>query len=252
MSKIKKNKEILYGLHPVLESLSAARREFIELYLAKTRISKPIQKIFDLVENLHIPVKNVTSSELEHMTGTASHQGVGLMTGAFPTIHVQDLINKKKKGGGTRFLLLLDNIVDPQNFGALIRTALCAGIDGVVIPKNRSASPTPAVSKASAGALEHIDITLVTNLVDSIKLLQKQGVWIIGMDGSADQSVYEIDFHSDIAIVIGGEGKGIRPLVKKNCDYLISIPQKGPVGSLNASAAGAIVMYEAFRQRNSL
>ena len=144
---------------------------------------------------------------------------------------------------------MLDNILDPQNLGAVIRTALCAGVDGVVMPKDHSAPPTPAVSKASAGALEHIRLSIVTNLVHTIKQCKNNGIWIIGLQKDAPQSIYAGDLTGSIAILLGGEQKGLRPLVKDNCDFLLSIPQQGPVDSLNASAAAAIAMYEAVRQR---
>jgi 23S rRNA (guanosine2251-2'-O)-methyltransferase len=141
---------------------------------------------------------------------------------------------------------MLDHIVDPQNLGAVIRTALCVGVDGVILPKDRCASPTPAVSKASAGALEHIRLT---NMVQTIQHCKRAGIWIIGLQKEAAQSIYSGDLTESIAIVLGGEQKGIRPLVQMNCDFMVSIPQRGPVGSLNASAAAAVAMYEAFRQR---
>jgi 23S rRNA (guanosine2251-2'-O)-methyltransferase len=144
---------------------------------------------------------------------------------------------------------MLDNIVDPQNLGAIIRTALCAGVDGVILPKDRCASPTPAVSKASAGALEHLRLSRVTNLVQTIKICKNRGLWTIGLLKDAEQSIYTGDLSGSIAMVLGGEQKGLRPLVRKNCDFLFSIPQQGPLDSLNASAAAAIAMYEAWRQR---
>jgi len=150
---------------------------------------------------------------------------------------------------GHLFLLLLDNIVDPQNLGALIRTALCSGVNGIIIPNDRSAMPTPSVSKASAGALEHIKMACVTNLVNAVKELKGNGVWIAGLDRSSKQVLYDSDLTGHLGIIVGGEDKGVRPLVAKNCDFLISIPQTGPVNSLNASVAGAVVMYEALRQR---
>ena len=147
------------------------------------------------------------------------------------------------------WLLLLDQIVDPQNFGAIVRSAHCAGMHGVIVPKDHSAPPSAAVSKASAGALEHIRLAEVTNLVATIGELKAKGLWIAGADRWGAQSIYETDLKGPLAIVIGGEEKGLRPLVKKNCDFCISIPQVGPVGSLNASAAAAVIIYEAFRQR---
>ena len=147
---------------------------------------------------------------------------------------------------------MLDNIQDPQNLGAIIRTALCVGVDGIILPKDRSAQPTPSVSKASAGALEHINLARVTNLVQTIKHCKKSGLWVIGLQKDAGQSIYTGDLTGSIAIVLGGEQKGMRPLVKNNCDFLFSIPQQGPVDSLNASAAAAVAMYESFRQRQTL
>jgi 23S rRNA (guanosine2251-2'-O)-methyltransferase len=161
-----------------------------------------------------------------------------------------DIVNRAESDPQSYFLLLLDNIMDPHNLGALVRTALCVGIDGVIIPKDRSVWPSPAVSKASAGALEHIRLAKVTNLVNTIKALKKKGLWILGLDSAAKRSIFISDLKGSIAMVIGGEEKGIRPLVKKQCDVLMSIPQKGHINSLNASVAGAVVMYEAFRQRS--
>ena len=159
------------------------------------------------------------------------------------------MLDSIQGGKSNSFLLLLDNIMDPHNLGALIRTALCVGVNGVIIPKDRSAQPTPTVSKSSAGALEHICLSRVTNMVNTITMLKKSGLWIAGMDKISADSIFTCDMKRFNAIVIGGEGKGLRPLVKKNCDMLLSIPQTGPLDSLNASAAGAVVMYEAFRQR---
>ena len=147
-------------------------------------------------------------------------------------------------------LVLLDSVLDPQNLGAIIRTAVAVGVDAVVIPKNRSASPTPSVSKTSAGALEHLNLARVTNMVAAMKMLKTKGIWTFGLDRAADVSIYSADLAGPVAVVIGGEEKGIRPLVKKHCDFLMSIPQIGPVDSLNASVAGAIAMYEVFRQQN--
>ncbi|MDM8539097.1 23S rRNA (guanosine(2251)-2'-O)-methyltransferase RlmB, partial [Desulfobacterales bacterium HSG17] len=145
--------------------------------------------------------------------------------------------------------LILDSIVDTHNLGALIRTAQCVGISGIIIPKDRAAGPTPGVSKASAGALEHVSLIQAVNLVNIIKELKKKGIWIFGLTPDARQSFFEQELKGPVAIIVGGEEKGIRPIVKKQCDFLVSIPQKGHIDSLNASVAGAVVMYEAFRQR---
>jgi 23S rRNA (guanosine2251-2'-O)-methyltransferase len=145
----------------------------------------------------------------------------------------------------------LDNLVDPHNLGAIVRTALCAGLFAVIIPKDRSVPPTPAVSKASAGALEHVCLVSVTNLADTAQKLKQRGVWVVGLDGQARQSVFDADFKGPLALVVGSEEKGIRPRVKKQCDYLVSIPQFGRISSLNASVAAGVVIYEALRQRRA-
>jgi 23S rRNA (guanosine2251-2'-O)-methyltransferase len=168
---------------------------------------------------------------------------------AYPLTDTADLLGKVASGERLPFFLLLDQIVDPHNLGAIIRTALCAGIDGVIIPKDRSAFPTPAVSRISAGALEHVRVAQVNNLARFIKTLKDQHVWIVGLDQNAGHSIYAADLTGATGLVVGGEEKGIRPLVKKKCDLLISIPQSGPLGSLNASVAGAIAIYELYRQR---
>ena len=243
--------ETLYGFHPVFEALKAGRRDFFEVYIVQDKVSKRLKKVAAFAERLKIPVKNVKPTQLKSMTGTDLHQGIGATVSRYPLAGISDIINNSRPADTKPFLLLLDNVLDPHNLGAIIRTALGVGIDGIIIPKDRSAPPTPAVSKASAGAIEHAHLTQATNMVNTIKMLKKKGVWVIGMDRNADKSVFSSDLSDSIAIVIGGEEKGIRPLVKKHCDELISIPQKGEIDSLNASVAGAVVMYEAFRQRRS-
>jgi len=242
--------EILYGIHPVFEALKAGKRLFFELYVAKEKISKRINKVVEAAEELDVPVKKMQAAQLSSMAGSDHHQGIGALASPYPWGVAADIVNRAGSVPENYFMLLLDNVMDPHNLGALVRTALCVGIDGVVIPKDRSALPSPTVSKASAGALEHIRLARVTNLVNTIKVLKEKGLWILGLDIIADRSIFSTDLKGSIAIVIGGEEKGIRPLVKKQCDMLMSIPQNGRINSLNASVAGAVVMYEAFRQRN--
>jgi len=242
-------KEILFGINPVYETLRAGRRDVFMVYIAKEKISKRLERIITLADSLKIPVEESTSLYLKSISGSEQHQGVGIETGLYPFVKLSDMLDSIQGGKSNSFLLLLDNIMDPHNLGALIRTALCVGVDGVIIPKDRSAQPTPTVSKSSAGALEHICLSRVTNMANTITMLKKNGLWIAGMDKVSTDSIFTCDMKRFNAIVIGGEGKGLRPLVKKNCDILLSIPQTGPLDSLNASAAGAVVMYEAFRQR---
>lgn len=244
-------KEILYGLHPVLEGLKANRRKFHEIYLAESRTQQRIDPIVDMAKALGIPVKWVNRQQIQSLTGLDTHQGVAAAVSPYPLADLSELTARLSENHDSHFLLLIDNVQDPHNLGALIRTALCAEITGVVIPKDRSAEPSPTVSKASAGALEHIRLAIVVNMVKAIQELKKNHIWIVGLDKDGDRSIYENDFSGSIALVVGGEESGIRPLVKKNCDFLSFIPQHGPVTSLNASVAGAVAMYEAYRQRRS-
>ena len=243
--------EILYGIHPVVEALKANRREILEIYLSKAKKSERLEKIADLAEKAKVPVKRTEAQRIRAMAGNDGNQGVAAKVKAYPFWDLASLFEEKVRSVNP-FLLLLDHIVDPQNLGAILRTALCVGLDGIIIPKDRSAGPTPAVSKASAGALEHIRLCQVTNMINTIKALKKRGVWILGLDASAKTSIYSADLTDAVGIVVGGEDQGIRPLVKKQCDSLIAIPQAGDFNSLNASAAGAVLLYEAYRQRNQV
>ena len=242
-------KEILFGINPVYEALRAGRRDIFKVYITKEKIPKRIEGIITLADSLKIPVEASKPLYLKSISGSEDHQGVGAQTGPYPFVKISDMLGTIQGGKSNPFLLLLDNMMDPRNLGALIRTALCVGVDGVIIPKDRSAQPTPTVSRSSAGALEHIRLSRVTNMVNTIKMLKKSGFWIAGMDKISTESIFTCDMKRVNAIVVGGEGKGVRPLVKKHCDMLLSIPQTGPLDSLNASVAGAVVMYEAFRQR---
>lgn len=243
-------KEILYGIHPVLEAIKTERRKIYNLYIAKEKHFNRLEEIISFANKLKIPILNIAKSELTKLTGTDKHQGIGAMVNGYPFVEISYLFSICEMNMNHAFLLLLDHIVDPHNLGALIRTSVCVGVHGIIIPKDRSAYPSPAVSKASAGALEHSRIAQVPNIVSVIKELKHKGIWIAGLDPSASQSIFSSDLSGSLALVIGGEEKGIRPLIKTNCDFLVSIPQQGSINSLNASVAGAIAMYEVFRQRN--
>jgi 23S rRNA (guanosine2251-2'-O)-methyltransferase len=242
--------EILYGFHPVYEALKAGRRTFHEIYISKQTSNKRIKQITSAAAPKHLQIKEISAARLQALAGAVSPQGVAAKVDAYPLVDVADLLVAAESSDRPPFLLLLDHIVDPHNLGAVIRTAVCAGIDAVIIPKDRSAYPSPTVSKVSAGALEYMRVTQVNNLVRFVKTLKDKGFWIVGLDQNAGQSIYKTDLAGAVGLVIGGEEKGIRTLVKQNCDFLVSIPQTAKVGSLNASVAGAIVMYESYRQRS--
>ena len=241
--------EILYGIHPVSEALASQRRNIHQIYLQQEFKSDRLARLASLAFESGLPIKTAGSAEIRNLAGTAGHQGVAARVDRYPLASVTDTLAAAEDRGKPHFLLLLDNILDPQNLGAIVRTALCVGVDGVIMPKDRSAPITPAVSKASAGALEHIRLSRVTNLVQTIKQCKTLGIWVMGLDKRAELSLYDGDMAGSLAIVLGGEQKGLRPLVKKNCDFLVSIPQLGAVDSLNASVAAAVTMYEALRQR---
>ena len=243
--------EILYGIHPVAEALRAGRRKLLMLFADRARLSGRVLEIRGEAEALKIPVKTVTGAALKALSGTGTHQGIALRVGPYPFAALQDLSDPADTDRQPPFLLLLDGVQDPHNLGAMVRTALCAGISGLITTKNRCAPPTPAVSRISAGALEHVRLSQVTNLVRTLQMLKKAGIWISGLAAEGAASLYTCDLTEPTAIVIGGEEKGLRRLVRESCDRMISVPQQGPVDSLNASVAGAVVMYEAWRQRNA-
>lgn len=182
----------------------------------------------------------------------ATHQGIAADVGSLPLADEDAMLRRAEREGRPAFVLVLDGITDPQNLGALVRTALAMGVHGVVLPKNRSAPLSAAVSKASSGAMEHMVFRRVTNLVSCLQGLKDRGLWVIGADKGGRTPVFEADLTIDLAFVIGGEEKGIRPLVRKTCDLLVCILQADTIDSLNAAAAGAMVMYEAVRQRQGM
>lgn len=241
--------ELLYGIHPVYEALRAERRHVYEIYIQREKKSGRFAQLLSLADSRGVLLKTTGTDDLRNLAGPARHQGVVARVNPYPLFSVSDIMQTVQAGTRIPFLLMLDNILDPRNLGAIIRTALCAGIDGVILPKDRSATPTPSVSRASAGALEHINLARVTNLVNTIKYLKNMGLWIIGLHKDAQESLFAGDLTGPVVVVVGGEQKGLRPLIKKHCDFLVSIPQQGPVDSLNASVAAGVAMYEALRQR---
>lgn len=246
--KPSKETEILYGVHPVMEAIQAGRRRILEIFFAESRDFKRNDSLLELAREKKIPVKIVAPGEIRAFAQSEKHQNVALRVSLYPYAPLD--LQAKASSANPLMILILDQIQDPQNLGALLRTALCAGVDQVIVPKDRAAGATPAVSRASAGALEHIRMSQVVNLANIIQELKERGLWVFGLDRDGRVSIYSTDFSVPMALVIGGEGKGIRPLIKKSCDDLIFIPQAALLNSLNASAAGAVVLYEAFRQRN--
>lgn len=242
--------EILYGVHPVCEALRAKRRRIDALWVRDGRQDARIASIRQLVDGQGVAIQTVGEQHLVELTGHAGHQGVCARVAPLPYCDLLDIAGQERSDGRLPFVVLLDNLQDPQNLGAIIRTAYCAGADGIVIPQDRSAAPTPSVSKASAGALEHMPVARVPNLVNAILQLKKKGLWIVGLEGAAGQSLFDCDLTIPLGLLIGGEEKGLRSLVKRHCDFLVSIPHARAFNSLNASVAAALAIFEAYRQRS--
>ncbi len=249
MSRVTASQEYLYGVHPVREALLARRRNIKEVWLQNGEPDRRRIRISELATELGVAVHSISAAKLKSLLGPVIHQGVAAKVGPLPTTPLARVLPAKTPAPAHGVWLLLDSIVDPHNLGAIIRTALCAGVEAVVLPKDRSAPLSPAVSKASAGALEHMTLVSVTNLANTIKTLKSHGLWVAGLDAAADTFLYRQDLTGPLALVVGGEEKGIRPRVKQQCDFLIAIPQQGSVSSLNASVAAAVVMFEAMRQQ---
>jgi 23S rRNA (guanosine2251-2'-O)-methyltransferase len=239
----------LWGFHPINEALRAKRRTVQSLHLVLEKIKPREAALMRTARQSGVRIKGTSSQQLDVMVGHKRHQGICARVSPYPMSTLDAILDRAEHSGQPPFILALDQIVDPQNLGAIIRTAHCAGVHGVLVPKKNSAPPSAAASKASAGALEHMLVAYVTNMVDALKRMKQRAIWLTGADQNGTVTVFASDLTGPLAVVIGGEEKGIRPLVKKQCDFIVSVPQAGTVGSLNASAAAAVVMYEAFRQR---
>ena len=240
--------DILYGINPVREALRGNRKAF-ELFVQTGGTDQRIAKLATLAEEKGIAVRRRERADLERLAGNPHHQGVVLKVAPFVYAELEDFLANHQEPKAGLFLLVLDGIQDPQNLGALIRSAACAGVQGVIIPKDRACGMTPVVEKASAGAVETIPVIQVTNLVQTLERLKQAGCWTFGLAGEANKDIYQADYRGNLALVVGSEGEGIRPLVRKHCDLLLAIPHYGGISSLNASVAGGIVLFEAARQR---
>jgi len=245
------SKHIIVGRNPVLEGLKAGS-PIEKIFLLVGTHGKATEQIRSLAEQRQISVIEADRGTFQSMAPGSVAQGVIALVPQRQLANLETIVEIGRARGERGFILLLDQIEDPHNLGALIRTAECTRVHGVVLPKHHAASVTPTVVKASAGAVEHMAIAEVTNLVQAIENLKKEGIWIIGLDPQGHKPYTDVDYTASVGIVIGNEGKGIRRLVKEHCDHLIRIPLLGKIGSLNASVAGALVMYEVVKQRNAL
>ena len=236
------------GRNAVLEYLESGK-DINKILITKGEKHGSINKIIAIAKERKIIISKLERSKLNQIAQTENNQGVIAIVPPYDYCEVEDILEVAKKRQEEAFILILDGIEDPHNLGSIIRTAETAGVHGIIIPKRRACGVNSTVSKVSAGAVQHMKIARVNNINETIKFLKQNDIWICGTDGQAKTYYFQQDFKMPIAIVIGSEGYGMSRLVKENCDFLVKIPMKGKITSLNASVSAGIVMYEATRQR---
>lgn len=245
----KKPEDVIPGCHAVIEALQANRPINKLLIAKKASLTGPLRKLYFLAREKYIPIQQVEQAYLDKMFPGIVHQGVIALVSAKEYVTVEHILATVKEENP--LLLLLNEITDPRNFGAIIRTAVAAGVHGVIIPRHRTVSITPIVAKAAAGALEYALIARVANLTQTMLYLQQQGIWVVGADAAAKDIFWDMSLTGPLALVIGGENKGLGCLVRRKCDLLVRLPMVEKASSLNASVAAALLIYEVLRQRRS-
>ena len=239
----------VYGVNPVLEALKAHPKDVVRVLVERGhegRTSRGADRVGQAAADAGIRVEDVPQGDLAHRSRSGAHQGVGAELTQFRYAELEDVLSALD---GRALLLVLDGVTDPQNLGALARSAHALGAQGIVVPKDRAAGITPAAFKAAAGALEHCPVARVTNLSRALDLMKQQGLWTVALAADADKELGQVDLTVPTALVLGSEGSGVRPLVRKTCDHVARIPMAGQVGSLNVAAAGTVALYEVLRQR---
>ncbi|OPY57270.1 MAG: putative TrmH family tRNA/rRNA methyltransferase [Pelotomaculum sp. PtaU1.Bin035] len=239
--------DVIAGRNPVREALRA-ERPVNKILIVKDSHSGPLREIFALAREKSIPVQKAEKHILNKFAGEAVHQGVIALVAPKAYVAVEDLLESVQPGEDP-FLILLDEISDPRNLGAILRTADAAGVHGVIIPRRRSAPLTPTVAKSSAGAIEYVPVARVANIAQTVDTLKEKGIWLIGADAAGQELFWDARLDGPLALVIGGEDKGLGRLVKERCDILVRLPMSGRVNSLNASVAAALLAFEVVRQR---
>jgi 23S rRNA (guanosine2251-2'-O)-methyltransferase len=235
----------LTGFHAVEEALTAGR-PLDRIVVARGRHGERVEAVVRLAKANNVPLRFEDRQQIDRLVGTREHQGVAALGAAKPAVELEDLLRLKTGNG---LLVLLDGIEDPHNLGAIVRTSLAAGASGVIIPERRAAGLTDTVERASAGALAHLPVARVKNLVRAMEEMKEAGYWLVGLDERAEKSYTLVDLKGSVGIVLGREGEGLHELTRKRCDFLVSIPTTGPVRSLNVSVAAGVMLFEAVRQR---
>ncbi len=243
---------VVYGMNPVRELLRAGGEGIAELWLAEGAArDRALGELTRLARRTAAKVRSAPRQKLDRLAGSRDHQGAVAVVADYRYRDLDELVAAARASGEAPLLVLLDGVEDPQNLGAITRTADALGAHGVVIPRDRAAGITPAAARASAGAVEHCPVARVVNLARTLEDLKGLGIWSVAADPDGERPLPEVDLSGPVALVVGGEGRGVRPLVKRTCDHIARIPMAGQVASLNASVAAAIVLYEAARQRRS-
>jgi 23S rRNA (guanosine2251-2'-O)-methyltransferase len=240
----------VWGRHPVLEALRAGRANSVMIAVGR-RPAPSLNEILSHARRQHVPVREVGMTELEAMSPGANAQGVGALVSIRRLEDIEEIVAIATKSDREAFFLMLDQVQDPHNFGALLRSAEATAVHAVVVPERRSAPLAGTVAKTSAGALSLLPILEVNNLVRALDALKRSGIWIIGLDAGAGLSLFDVDLNVPLVLVIGGEGEGLRRLTRERCDLLVRLPMRGSIESLNASVAGAVAMFECVRQRSA-
>ncbi len=241
--------DIIEGRNAVIEALRVGR-SIDKIFIAKGETDKTLGHIASKAREAGIVVVDADRRKLDNMSVTHAHQGVIALVGVNEYCSVEDILKVAQARGEAPFVIVCDEVSDPRNLGAVIRSAECAGAHGVIIPKRRSAGLTAIVGKASAGAAEHMAIARVPNIPAVLKELKDNGLWVYGAAAGGSNGLWDTDFTGSMALVIGSEGDGIGRLVRENCDFIVNIPMVGKINSLNASAAASVIMYEVLRQRS--
>lgn len=231
---------VITGKNTVTEAIKVGRK-IHEVYVLKGSN----KDVLSLARNSHIKIKELDKQQLQKLL-PKNNQGIGALVEEYKYKSIDQVLQKDKQN---KVFVMLDQLEDPHNLGAILRSADAFGVDAIIIPKNRSVKLNATVAKVSTGAIEHVDVVEVTNLTNTIKSLKDNGFWVVGTDANTDQTIHDINVDTDLVIVIGSEGKGISRLVKENCDYVVKIPMSGHVNSLNASVSAALVIYEVYHKK---
>jgi len=243
--------DLIFGVNPILEKLRVAPEEISKILLTRGPLRSTLKSLETDARKLQIEIQFVDAKELDYLAHGQNHQGALARVRAYSYAPLSELESTTSEAR-SQTVLILDGITDPRNFGAILRTAEAVGADAIIIPKDRSVRITPVVFKASAGAVNHLRIYRLTNLRRALMSLKSSGFWIVGLDANATETYDSKEYPNKLGVVLGSEGRGLRPLVAKQCDYLVRIPMKGKISSLNVAVAAAILLYEVSRQHGAI